>query len=226
MAQSALLLTVSLGLVAEENETMSTTDLEQSEAAMFSELDKLTEKVFTDMEAAEKNAETTNPEVKDIQFQDVSAPAPTGTEITPPTAPEKKEVKEDEMERMSEEDVKFIENKVQQVKSNPIETIDENHTASQNTERMDIVFQNSFQKDLEPELPPGARFWEAATPSVETLGKNVDKNLLAGEVDDGFIHTNVYLRLRDCTVLTSVWCVRCGHMAPFPLDDGLCRPTN
>ena len=193
-----LLLTVSLGLVAEENETMSTTDLEQSEAAMFSELDKLTEKVFTDMEAAEKNAETTNPEVKDIQFQDVSAPAPTGTEITPPTAPEKKEVKEDEMERMSEEDVKFIENKVQQVKSNPIETIDENHTASQNTERMDIVFQNSFQKDLEPELPPGARFWEAATPSVETLGKNVDKNLLAGEVDDGFIHTNVYLRLRDC----------------------------
>ena len=64
------LLTVSLGLVAEENETMSTTDLEKSEAAMFSELDKLTEKVFTDMEAAEKNAETTNPEVKDIQFQD------------------------------------------------------------------------------------------------------------------------------------------------------------
>ena len=40
------LLTVSLGLVAEENETMSTTDLEKSEAAMFSELDALTEKVF------------------------------------------------------------------------------------------------------------------------------------------------------------------------------------
>ncbi|MBR4464983.1 TolC family protein [bacterium] len=196
-----LLLTVSLGLMAEENETMSTTDLEQSEAAMFSELDALTEKVFTDMEAAEKNSETTNKEVKEIQFQDATAQTPTGTEIKPPTAPEKKQVNEDELEMMSEQDVKFIENKVQQVKSNPIETIDEKHSNIEFSDRTDVLFQNSFQKDLEPELPPGARFWEAATPSVETLGKNVDKNLLAGEVDDGFIHTNVYVRLRDCITM-------------------------
>ena len=196
-----LLLTVSLGLMAEENETMSTTDLEKSEAAMFSELDALTEKVFSDMEAAEKNAETTNTEVKDIQFQDATAPAPAGTEIKPPTAPEKKQVNEEELEMMSEQDVKFIENKVQQAKSNPIETIDEKHSNVEFSDRTDVLFQNSFQKDLEPELPPGARFWEAATPSVETLGKNVDKNLLAGEVDDGFIHTNVYVRLRDCITM-------------------------
>ena len=196
-----LLLTVSLGLMAEENETMSTTDLEKSEAAMFSELDALTEKVFSDMEAAEKNAETTNPEVKDIQFQDATAPTPAGTEIKPPTAPEKKQVNEEELEMMSEQDVKFIENKVQQAKSNPIETIDEKHSNVEFSDRTDVLFQNSFQKDLEPELPPGARFWEAATPSVETLGKNVDKNLLAGEVDDGFIHTNVYVRLRDCITM-------------------------
>ncbi len=196
-----LLLTVSLGLVAEENETMSTTDLEKSEAAMFSELDALTEKVFTDMEAAEKNSETTNKEVKEIQFQDATAPTPTGTEIKPPTAPEKKQVNEEELEMMSEQDVKYIENKVQQAKSNPIETIDEKHSNVEFSDRTDVLFQNSFQKDLEPELPPGARFWEAATPSVETLGKNVDKNLLAGEVDDGFIHTNVYVRLRDCITM-------------------------
>ena len=195
------LLTVSLCLAAEENETMSTTDLEKSEAAMFSELDALTEKVFSDMEAAEKNDETTNPEVKNIQFEDVSNPSPSGTEIKPPTAPEKKEAKEDEMEMMSEDDVKFVENKVQQMKSNPIEVTDETHTTPEFSERNDVVFQNSFQKDLEPELPPGARFWESATPSVETLGKNVDKNLLAGEVDDGFIHTNVYVRLRDCITM-------------------------
>ena len=163
------LLTVSLCLAAEENETMSTTDLEKSEAAMFSELDALTEKVFTDMEAAEKNAETTNQEVKNIQFEDVSNPSPAGTEIKPPTAPEKKEAKEDEMEMMSEDDVKFVENKVQQMKSNPIEVTDETHTTPEFSERNDVVFQNSFQKDLEPELPPGARFWESATPSVETL---------------------------------------------------------
>lgn len=192
------LLTVSLCLAAEENETMSTTDLEKSEAAMFSELDALTEKVFTDMEAAEKNAETTNQEVKNIQFEDVSNPSPAGAEIKPPTAPEKKEAKEDEMEMMSEDDVKFVENKVQQMKSNPIEVTDETHTTPEFSERNDVVFQNSFQKDLEPELPPGARFWESATPSVETLGKNVDKNLLAGEIDDGFVHTNIYIRLRDC----------------------------
>lgn len=194
-----LLLTVSLCLAAEENETMSTTDLEKSEAAMFSELDALTEKVFTDMEAAEKNAETANPEVKqNIQFEDVSNPSPAGTEIKPPTAPEKKEAKEDEMEMLSEDDVKFVENKVQQMKSNPIEVTDETHTTPEFSERNDVVFQNSSQKDLEPELPPGARFWESATPSVETLGKNVDKNLLAGEIDDGFVHTNIYIRLRDC----------------------------
>jgi|GEM_PF-915550 Outer membrane protein len=195
------LLTVSLCLAAEENETMSTTDLEKSEAAMFSELDALTEKVFTDMEAAEKNAETTNQEVKNIQFEDVSNPSPAGTEIKPPTAPEKKEAKEDEMEMMSEDDVKFVENKVQQMKSNPIEVTDETHTTPEFSERNDVVFQNSFQKDLEPELPPGARFWESATPSVETLGKNVDKNLLAGEIDDGFVHTNIYIRLRDCITM-------------------------
>ena len=194
------LLTASLALAAEETVNVSTTDLEKSEAAMFSELDKLTEKVFTDIEAAEKNDQTDNQEVVIEMKEDTSSQR---TEVVVPKAPEKTVNEEvDGMEIIPKKDENYISDKVREVKQTPIETVDETHVSNQQPERMDVVLQNSFQtKDLEPELPPGARFWDAATPSVESLGKNVDRNLLSGEADDGFIHTNVYVRLRDCITM-------------------------
>ena len=180
------LLALSFSLVAEENETMSTTDLEKSEAAMFSELDKLTEKAFLDLEAAEKNDQTDSKEVV-IEMKE-------GT----PDTPGKAEKEIEGMEIMPVKDEQYIADKVKEAKSNPVEIINTNYQQSGEPERMDVLLQNSTRLNADKELPPGARFWETATPSVDSLGQNVDRNLIAGEADDGFIHTNVYVRLRDC----------------------------
>ncbi|MBO7543101.1 TolC family protein [bacterium] len=180
------LLALSFSLVAEENETMSTTDLEKSEAAMFSELDKLTEKAFLDLEAAEKNDQTDSKEVV-IEMKEGA-----------PDTPEKAEKEIEGMEIMPVKDEQYIADKVKEVKSNPVEIINTNYQQSGEPERMDVLLQNSTRLNADKELPPGARFWETATPSVDSLGQNVDRNLIAGEADDGFIHTNVYVRLRDC----------------------------
>ena len=180
------LLALSFSLVAEENETMSTTDLEKSEAAMFSELDKLTEKAFLDLEAAEKNDQSENKEVV-IEMKEGA-----------PDTPKKAENEIEGMEIMPVKDEQYIADKVKEAKSTPVEIINTNYQQSGEPERMDVLLQNSTRLNADKELPPGARFWETATPSVDSLGQNVDKNLIAGEADDGFIHTNVYVRLRDC----------------------------
>ena len=183
--------------LAAEEENATTTDLEKSEAAMFSELDQLTEKVFSDIDQKETSKSTENSGVV-IQMSD--AQAPSGQEVAAPQKPDAPKTNEDvDLEIISKEHEDHLQNRIREVKSNPLEQTNESLgvTPSQ-TDRMDIVLKTSTDEKPEKELPAGARFWETATPSVNSLGKDVDKHLMEHDSDDGYIHTNIYLNLRDC----------------------------
>lgn len=186
-----------LTALAAEEENASTTDLERSEAAMFSELDELTEKVFSDIDQKETPGSA---EASGVVIQMQDAQAPSGQEVVvpqKPASPEKSE--EGEMEIIPAEDENHLKEKIKEVKANPLEqTNDALGENSSQPERMDIVLKTSSSDKTEKELPAGARFWEAATPSVNSLGKDVDKHLVEYDSDDGYVHTNIYLSLRDC----------------------------
>ena len=204
VALGALILTSPLWAA---EQSVPTTDLEKSEAAMFSELDRLTEKVFSEnadaLPPAQNQTAPSQPVPSSgIEMRDVNDPAPQGQVINVQTAPAKT-VSTDTFEMATDDSPEASLSRVRSLNLEaPAETINDDLVDRPHFSREDVVMQFSTeQQDKEKELPPGARFWETAAPRVDSLGKDVDKGLVKYDEDDGYIHTNIYIRLRDCITM-------------------------